>query len=86
MAAGRKTAIQSPAASAQMRRYEDEVPPGFVRKCAVEQIVLLLSIHMFQFTAWSRFDDFSVEIWSFFTKKHNVTQELHIHYAHSCTW
>jgi hypothetical protein len=62
-----------------MRRYEDEVSPGFVRKCAVEQIVLLLSIHMVQFTVWSRFDDFSVQILVIPYKKHNVTQKLHIH-------
>ncbi len=52
---------------------------GFVRKCAVEQIFLLLSVHMFQFTVWSRFDDFSVQILVILYKKHNVTQELHSH-------
>lgn len=53
--------------------------PESACKCAIEQIVLLFSIHMVQFIVWSRFGDFSVQILVIPYKKHNVTQKLHIH-------
>ncbi len=53
--------------------------PESACKCALEQIVLLLSIHMVQFIVWSRFGDFSVQIVVIPYKKHNVTQKLPIH-------
>lgn len=65
--------------------------PEFACKCALEQLVLLLNIHVVQSTVWSGFDDSSIQTLVIPDKKHNVTYKLpiheeYLHYGRSCTY